>query len=161
MIVVSDTSPIRALSHLGRLELLNELYGDVVVPPAVQTELTHAHGRFSRIDLSAYPFITVQAPTNPQGHPALAGLHAGETEAIALALEIKADALLIDEEAGRKAARTLGLRTIGALGILVEGKRAGRVQAVGPLIDKLVNELGFFVAPSLRATVLRSAAEQP
>jgi hypothetical protein len=61
-VVVSDTSPIRALAHLGLVELLRDLFGDVLVPPAVETELRASSAGLLVVDLGQFPFIRVQAP---------------------------------------------------------------------------------------------------
>jgi uncharacterized protein len=74
-------------------------------------------------------------------------------------LEVGAEALLIDETAGRLFAKRQGVSVIGTLGILSRAKTRGRVSQVGPLLDKLRTELGFFVSDELRAEFLRSVGE--
>lgn len=159
-IVVSDTSPIRALTHLGRLDLLHELYDEVLVPPAVASELQHPRATLAALDIQHLSFIRIQAPADRALVNSLAvELDAGESEAIALAIEVRADGILMDEKAGRRAARQRGLIVTGVLGVLVAGKREGCIDAVAPLLDKLQRELGFFISPSLRAETLRQAGE--
>ncbi len=159
-IVVSDTSPIRALAHLGLLELLAQLYGDVLVPPAVQGELATARARLPAVDVGRFPFIQVRAPLESSLVNQLRSeLDARESEAIALAVEVKPDQLLIDETHGREVAARLGLPTVGVLGVLVLAKRAGIVAAVAPLMDPLITDIGFFIAPAIRATILKLAGE--
>jgi uncharacterized protein len=86
-------------------------------------------------------------------------LDEGEAEAVALAHEIKADLLLIDEQAGRRHAARLGLKFIGLLGVLLAAKDAGTLPAIkGPLED-LIAKAGFWVRPSLYAAVLKAAGE--
>ena len=86
-------------------------------------------------------------------------LDQGEAEAIALATEIPADLLLIDEKDGRLRARQAGVRVRGVLGILIRAKAMGTVPSVKPEIDSLRLVAGFFVAPSLEEEVLRSVGE--
>jgi predicted nucleic acid-binding protein len=108
-VVVSDTSPLRALAQLGLLDLLQVLFGQVLVPPAVAQELRHPPGGLPVIDIAQVDFVLLQAPQNQiQVQQLLQSLDPGEAEALALAVEVQADAVLIDEAAGRIAAAQLG-----------------------------------------------------
>jgi uncharacterized protein len=159
-IVVSDTSPIRALSCLGHIGLLGDLYENVLVPPTVLRELETLSSKLPPISLQGIRFLHVQAPANQRVVDDLKlALDAGEAEAIALALEIGADALLIDETAGRSEARRRGLAVTGVLGILIDAKKKGLLQAVAPLVDRLQGELDFFISSALRAEILKLAGE--
>ena len=154
-IVVSDTSPLRALAHLGRLDVLPALFGEVWVPPAVVLEAAAAG-----VGLPAESSFRVQAPTNPNLVRRLGSrLDEGESEAIALAIELDADLLLVDEARGRAVAHSLGLNLRGVLGILLDAKVAGLVPAVAPLIARLKSELNFFLSARLVAEVLDLAGE--
>jgi predicted nucleic acid-binding protein len=84
----------------------------------------------------------------------------GEAEALALALELKADRLLIDEQQGRAIAERVGLRYIGVLGVLLEAKRGGHLNAVRPILDQLVATAGFWIGETLRREVLAAAGEE-
>jgi predicted nucleic acid-binding protein len=160
--VVSDTSPIRALAHLGHLDLLALFYGVVLVPPAVAHELLQPLTGLPAIDVSLIPFFRVQAPSNTSlVQQLLRTLQAGEVEALALTVEIGAPALLIDEVKGRAEATRRGVVLNGTLGVLLRAKQRGLLAAVAPLMDRLVNEINFFISPILRATVLRRAGESP
>jgi predicted nucleic acid-binding protein len=86
-------------------------------------------------------------------------LDAGEAEAIALAVEINADRILIDERRGRQKAIELSLKPIGILGILLKAKQENIISAVKPLLDKLINEADFYVHPNLYNEVLALANE--
>jgi len=88
-------------------------------------------------------------------------LDPGESEALALAIEVHADAVLIDEAVGRANAAKLGLTAIGVLGILLAAKKRGLVAALAPELDRLQAGLGFRVSDQLRADVLRQAAVPP
>lgn len=161
-VVVSDTSPIRALAHLGLVDVLHELYGTVVVPPAVHDELRNPSPQFSPIDVSLWPFIQLRSPSNQAAVVRLARfLDAGEAEAIILAGEIQADAVLIDESDGRSEARSRGLIVVGTLGVMIQAKQAGLIGLIHPLIDRLQNELRFFLAPALISKVLEQVGEMP
>lgn len=161
MLVVSDTSPVRALHHLGLMHLLEVQFGDVVVPPAVESELKVGSSICAPVDLSAYPFVRVRAPgpIDPALAATTAHLQPGETEAIALAIELRADQLLMDEADGRRAAERLGLVVVGVLGVLLDAKGAGLIPAIGPLVARLRAETRFYVSDSLLRRVLALAGE--
>jgi len=89
----------------------------------------------------------------------LSVLGSGEAEALVLAVEVHADAILIDEAAGRAAARLRGLLPVGVLGVLLRAKQRGLQRELAPLLDRLREELGFFVSAELRAEILRQAGE--
>lgn len=130
MIVVSDTSPLSGLAIAKHLSLLHQVYGRVIIPTAVAAELQRGGQDDPRIDEPlALAWIEVQQPTN-QGLVASLqtdrNLDRGEAEAIALALELNADELLIDERLGRREANRLGLAITGLLGVLLVAKRQGQ-----------------------------------
>jgi predicted nucleic acid-binding protein len=126
--VVSDTSPISYLVLIGREAVIAELYGEVVVPEAVRRELVHPRGPdVVRERISGSPsWLKVKATrTGEEGEPRLEEqrgdlerLDPGEREAILLAADEEADLLLIDERAGRAAARKHGVAVTGTIGIL-------------------------------------------
>ena len=162
IVVVSDTSPIRALSNIDQLSILGELYGQVIVPPAVDRELRNPPRGQATIDLTALSFVCIMAVADlSMIKERSEELDPGESEALALALEIQADLVLIDENAGRSVARRLGLATIGVLGILLEAKHRGLVDAIASMLDRLKDDYGFFLASRLRTEVLRQAGEVP
>jgi predicted nucleic acid-binding protein len=86
-------------------------------------------------------------------------LDGGEAEAIALALEIDAELLLMDESLGRNTARHLGLRCVGLIGTLVIAQRRGVISAVKPHLDMLRDIAGFRVSAALYSRVLKDQGE--
>ena len=161
MIVVADTSVILNLALVGQVDLLTALFHEVVVPPAVEMEfarLAASAGRFAGLRLPGW--VRVQPPaTIPAEIVADADLDPGESTALALAAEIHAAAILIDEAHGRAVATRMGLTPIGILGILVRAKTHGHLAAVRPVIDALRTQARFRLAESLVREVLRLAGE--
>ena len=123
MIVVSDTTPLISLLKINRLDLLQKLFGDVLIPQAVFDELT-ADERF---DLEASQirqkkFISVKSVNVPESVSVLkraTGLDQGESEAIVLTDELEADLLLMDEAKGRNVSVQMGISIMGTIGILM------------------------------------------
>jgi predicted nucleic acid-binding protein len=150
--IVSNSSPLIALARIQRLDLVPALLQSVLIPPAVAREIEP-----SMPVLPAWVSVKVlssqQAPLTSRGR-----LGDGEREAIALAIEIGADAVLMDERAGRRVAEEAGLKVIGTLGLLLEAKRAGHIATIRAELDKLL-ETSFFLSPQLYDQLLRMAGE--
>ena len=163
MRVVSDTSPLSNLAIIGRLPLVFEQFGAVMVPEAVSGEvarLTHRFGQEALSEVRHNGLLNVVAIRDRVAADLLsAQLDRGEAEAIALAAEIRADWLLIDERAGRLFARRAGLRVTGVLGILIRAKMEGRIPLIKPELDALRSEARFFVGHDLERDLLAAAGE--
>ncbi len=153
MIVVSDTSAITSLLHIGRAGLLQELYHAVLIPTAVQAELLRTHQQ-----LPAY--LEVKSAANRTLVARLeAELDLGEAEAIVLAKETNADLLLIDEKLGRQVALREGLRITGLIGLVIEAKRQKLITSVQELLAQLEAEAGFRLSDSVKTEAFRQAGE--
>ena len=124
MIVVSDTTPLITLMKAQQLQLLQVLFGEVHVPTAVYQELTSNQAFQDENELIRSSAFIKQVSVRDQHAVALVsratGLDKGESEAIIYADEHHADILLMDEAAGRKVAKNMGLNITGSIGILVE-----------------------------------------
>lgn len=128
MIVVSDTSPICYLLLIGEIQLLPQLYGQVVIPQAVQQELANERSPAVVQAWIGQPpeWLAIQTVNIPPDSD-LANLDLGERAAIVLALATKADLIVIDDLLGRQVARLRQLRVTGLLGILDEAARQNLV----------------------------------
>ena len=162
MIVVSDASPIIGLAAVDQLDLLQDLYGEVLIPTEVYQEISVAASDAPGVqEIEGADWIRVQAVQDVSLVRALAlELDTGEAEAIALALEVEVDLLLIDERRARTVAARFGRPVIGVLGVLTEAKRRGLIHAVRPLLDALDLRAGFRISAALRARVLEAAGEE-
>ena len=152
MPIVSNSSPLIALARIQRLDLVPAVLQSVLIPPAVAREIEPS--------IPALPaWVSVRVPSSRRPPlPSRGRLGDGEREAIALAIEIGADAVLMDERAGRRVAEEGGLKVIGTLGLLLEAKRAGHIETIRAELDKLL-ETSFFLSPQLYDQLLRMAGE--
>ncbi len=157
MSVVSNASALINLARIGKLDLLRELYGQLIIPQAVWQEVVvEGAGQPGADEVKSATWIKTQAAMNRQlVHALQQDLDAGEAEAIALALEIEAELLLMDERLGRETARHLGLRYIGLIGVLIEAKHKGLIRAIKPHLDALRDVAGFRVKDALYLRVLQ------
>lgn len=153
MIVVADSGPLHYLILLGQTELLQRLYGEVVIPEAVAGELRAAGAPVTvREWLSAPPSWLAIAPVNEADIATVSDdLDLGERAAIALAEQLRADLLLIDEAAGRSEARRRSLRVTGTLGVLRAAAEANLLD-VREVLDRL-RATSFYVDEELLAKV--------
>lgn len=161
MIIVSDTSPIANLLQIRRLDLLQQLFGKILIPPSVHKEIKRLEN-FS-IDLTAYynaTWIEIIAPINEaKVLEFMLEIDEGESEAIVLAKEHQADYLLIDERLGTSIALTEGLQTIGLIGVLIKAKEIGLITAIQPILNDLENKAGFWISKKLKNIILKDLGE--
>jgi predicted nucleic acid-binding protein len=101
MVVVADTSPINYLILIAQIDLLKHLYKRILIPPAVLTELKHPVAPKPVRDWAQNAPEWVEV-LSPKSRLILAQLDLGESEAIALATEVHAEVVLIDEQVGRR-----------------------------------------------------------
>lgn len=147
MIVVSDASPLIALSSVDRIDLLQLLFDMVIIPVAVHDEVISEASKtigklpsFIRVEPVAAEFPVRFLKMN---------LHAGESEAIALALERSIPGIILDDKHARVIAADLGLKVIGTLGLLILAKRKGFLTEVRPIITQIIERVNFRIAPSV------------
>jgi uncharacterized protein len=161
MLIVSNTSPLSNLAVIGEITLLQKIYPKILIPPIVHTELVRLPKNQSAITtLIETGWLEIQTPKNIQLIQSLEQtLDPGESAAIALAIELNADRLLIDERLGRSIATQYGLKIRGILGILVNAKEQRLITAAKPILDRLIHEAGFRVSQALYTRVLHESGE--
>ena len=145
---VANSTCLIGLERIGGLDLLQELFEPLFIPPKVQEEF----GVFVE-------WLKVQAPSNQMLVNVLKFVvDEGEAEAFALALE-KGWRLISDDRKARIWAKRLGVKVIGTAGILVRAKRSGLVPSVKPLLEAL-KRTGFHLSSDLVVEVLRLVGEE-
>lgn len=157
---VDSSTPIH-LARIGRVPLLDELFDAVLLPSAVWDEVVvQGDGlpgakemRSARQD-GWMAVVDIEDPDTVDR--AGGALDPGEAEAIALALQEDADALVLDEAAARRAARERGLPTTGTVGLLLAGYRRGHVDDLEQELEDL-RETGFWIGDRLVREILRRA----
>lgn len=163
MLVVSNTSPIMNLAVLGLLDLLRQQFREVIVPDAVIEELrldTDFPGTENIRRAISEGWLHEEKVENQQVVLALRReLDNGEAEAIALALQLKANLILMDERDGRSLAKSMGLTPIGVLGVLIRAKQDGKVGSVGEILNRLRSEAGFYISNDLMQNILLEIGE--
>lgn len=123
MLVVSDTTPILTILKMNRLSILQDLFGEIIIPQAVWDELVQNDRYYEEtIIIKKSNFIKVEQVDNEELVNTLCErnrrLHKGESEAIVLCLDKDADILLMDENEGRNEAKLNGVRKVmGSIGI--------------------------------------------
>lgn len=148
-IIVSDTSCLILFYKIGEFELLQKIFGHIIITEKVFTE-------FKR---PIPEWIQVINPTTNL-HLGLQGfLDPGEATSISLATEFKGSLLIIDESKGRKVAKELGIAISGSLGLLVTAKNKGIIDSVKPIIEK-IKQTNFRMSERLIEKMLRHANEQ-
>jgi len=159
--IVSNTSPISNLAKVGQLELMQRLYGMILIPTAVYEELLDERAGETVITaVQSAIWLEVQPVQNQELVSELRNrVNLGEAEAIALAVEVEATRLLIDERLGRQSATDLGLKLTGVLGILLSAKRQNLIMAVKPIMDNLMLQASFRISSKLYVDVLNTAGE--
>ena len=161
MTVICDSSPLINLAWIGRLDILHFLYRDVKIAEAVWQEVViNGEGQPGSQEVRIATWIQHKKPANGLFVWSLRHeLDAGEAESIALALEEKADLLIIDDKLGREKATYFNIHVVGLIGVLVEAKRTGLIQSMKPLLDDLMHTAHFYINPSLYTHILLNEGE--
>ena len=159
MIVIADATPLHYLILIHQSDILSALYGRVIIPEAVRGELQaqETPDAVKRWMASPPPWIEFRHVTVGEDQ-SFGGLDPGEREAIALAEALHADALIIDDRAGRREAERRGLRVIGTLRVLYDAAETGLLNLAEAL--EALQRSGFFVNRRLSEELLRRHTEK-
>jgi len=150
--VVADASVLIALAQIGQLSLLQRLFGEIVISPAVAHEVSPS--------LPQIPaWIETRSVQRPLDARLIAArLDPGETEAIALAIQGKVERVILDDLPARRLAMRLGLGVIGTGGVLFLAKQRALIPAVRPPLDAL-KAAGFRLRKDVYDEILKAAGE--
>jgi predicted nucleic acid-binding protein len=152
--VTSNSSSIIAFSNLGKLRILKDLFGTIVIPRAVEDEV--CAGRRVRLE----EWIEVQDIKDHGLYKMLrSGLDHGESEAIVLYFETNMELLLLDDGEARKVAESFEMRIMGTGGVLLLAKRKGLISAVKDELEILEKEGAFRLSEAVKERLLKEAKE--
>ncbi|MBN1314803.1 MAG: DUF3368 domain-containing protein [Anaerolineales bacterium] len=162
MIIVSNTTPLIGLASIGRFDLLQQLFGEIIIPEAVYNESVtagHETGGAKR-EVSGANWIKIKKVQDRLAVEVLLDeLDLGEAEVIVLARELDADWVLMDEKKGRRKLNQLGIQKIGTVGILLKAKELNLITSIKNDLVQL-HEKGFSISQSVMDTVLERANEK-
>lgn len=148
-VVVSDTSCFIALTNIGELDLLYKLYHEVYSTPEIEGEFIDSLPEWVKIlpvkDRQKQQLLEFQ-------------IDKGEASAIALALEIGADLVILDDFKARIAAERMGLQITGTLGAIIKAKKNGIIESIRPALEKLI-KTDFRLSDALIEEALKEAGE--
>jgi predicted nucleic acid-binding protein len=152
------------LAAIGELDLLRKQFGEVIIPSAVVDELKldseYSGTHEIRFAMDAGWLRQVRLNDDAIAKILRRELDDGESEAIALALQLKVETILMDERDGRAIAKSMGLVPIGVIGVLVRAKQSGEIDSAGELLNRLKTEAGFYITEQLLHNILSQVGEE-
>ncbi len=162
---VSDSSTLIHLAKIRRLDLLREFHEKIRIAPAVWKEVVQEGrewpGSSEIKEAREIGWIEVVDPANkPLIRFFRKDLHEGESETIALAVELNSDIVFLDESDARNIARIYGLKISGVIGVLIRAKREGRIPSLREELDRLRNDAGFWIGDEIYEKALRASGEK-
>lgn len=160
MRVVCNTSPLILLGKINQLDLLLQLYEEVFIPVSVWGEVKEGSGKeVGQIrTLLQTPKVQLRKATKQVLERVLVDLGSGEREAIALAIETRADLVVLDDQKGRRVARERGLSVTGTIGFLVEAREGGVIPSIRHELDRLI-EAGIWLDEAFYHRILKEFGE--
>lgn len=135
--IVSNTTPIISLLKINKLQILKELYEEIIIPGEVYNEIEAGKDKEFYTDLAKIEWIKIERIQNPKSLAFFLDLDKGEAEAIVLATEVEADLIILDEILGRFHAKHAGIKVTGTAGVLLKAKQVGYITELKPLLFEL------------------------
>lgn len=147
--ILSDTSCLILLEKIDELDLLHDVFGEIIITQDIANEY----------GLTLPNWISIQNPTNQNYQKILeASIDKGEASAIALAVELADCLLIMDDLKGRNLANAIGIKLTGTFGVILEAKLSGKRPSVRPLLEK-IKQTNFRLSESLEKQILLKANE--
>jgi hypothetical protein len=155
-IVVSNSTPIINFATIDRMDILQDLYGEIIIPSAVWNEIVIKGANYAAcLKLKKVEWIQVLKVKEDNFLKMLrTKLDDGESEAITLAIEKKADLILLDEKSARNIAKTVGLDFMGTIGCLLLAKKFGIISNIKTVLDLIMTEAKFWISNTLYEAIV-------
>ncbi len=157
--IIADSGPLISLAIIDRLELLQQLYQQVLVPPAVWEEVTvKGQGMPGADTIARLEWLEIREPEPQVLKPLSILVDPGEAEVIALAQSVSDSIVLLDDSQARRVAERFDIPRIGTLGILRRAKKQGLIDAIRPYVEQLKNN-NIYMSDRLIEAVLQDVGE--
>ena len=158
--IIVNSTPLIILCNIGKLSILKDLYGEILIPEGVYKEVTvKQDSACLKLNESLDWIKIIKIPQNEKLKIYRARLHLGEVEVMLLAQKNPtADLVIIDDNAAKSTAKFLGLKVTGTLGVLLKAKKVGLIKEIKPLIGTM-KEKGFYISGKIEHFVLSQSRE--
>ena len=160
MKVICDAAVLIGLAKIGKLNLLDKLYKNIYVPWGVYEEVVvRGRGRPGAEEIDQAKWIRkIKVKDRIAVDLLVSEFGQGESEALVLGKELKADWLILDDARARTAAISAGFRIIGLAGVLLLAKQRNLIEQIKPLYDELMDK-NFRLSDKIMKTILQKAGE--
>lgn len=159
--VIVNTTPLIALCHVGQLDVLHKMYGEIMIPQAVYQELSVKEDSICKKQIDdAHNWIHIEKINNEMAKSMFkTQLHDGEVEVMILAKEKNADIVVIDDANAKKHAKYLKLPVTGTLGVLIKAKQQGHINELKPIIQKMIDN-NIYISEKIMKLCLEQVNEE-
>ena len=156
---VTDTSPLLYLYRIGKVDILPQVFEEVLTVPAVVSELAEGQAKGYEVPKpEEYNWLRVVSPQKMPSEWLASDLGKGELETMALALEHQEKVVILDDVLARRIAQAAGLEVWGTLRVLLEAKRQGLLSSMSSAVDEL-KDSGMWISDDIRQRILKLADE--
>ncbi|MCM1494481.1 MAG: DUF3368 domain-containing protein [Bacteroides sp.] len=159
--VIVNTTPLIALCHVGQLDLLKKIYGEILIPQAVYRELSEKKESICKKQVdNSLDWIHVEKIENQLAKSMFkTQLHDGEVEVMILAKEKHADIIIMDDANAKKHAKYLKLPVTGTLGVLIKARKQGYISELKPVIQEMIDK-NIYISENLMRFCLEQVDEE-